>query len=302
MRSMTAFRRETATGDGREITVEIKSVNSRYLDWSVRLPRTLGALEERIKATLTAAGVARGKVDVTVTLSAPAAGDSTPPLELDMDCARRYAEAAAALSQALPGVDNDLTVSRLLTLPGVMVPVKEEAVSSAEAEEAAWVLIAPVLTRAVEGFLADRSREGRRLQADLTAKLTGIRAMTRTLADRSESNIRTFRDRFEERIRGIMRTAGVTVDESLLLTECALYADRVAVDEELVRLASHFDTLESLFAAEGPVGRKIDFLLQETNREVNTIGSKCADADMARTVAEIKSELEKIREQIQNIE
>jgi uncharacterized protein (TIGR00255 family) len=299
---MTAFRRETASGGDREITVEIKSVNSRYLDWSIRLPRSLGALEERIKAALTAAGVSRGKVDVTVTLSAPAAGDSVPPLELDMDCARQYAAAAAALCQALPGVDNDLTVSRLLALPGVMVPVKEEAVSSEEAEEVAWALISPVLSRAAQGFLADRSREGSRLQADLVAKLADIRVMARTLADRSESNIRTFHDRFEERLRGIMRTAGVAVDEGLLLTECALYADRIAVDEELVRLASHFDTLDSLFAAEGPVGRKIDFLLQETNREVNTIGSKCADADMARTVAEIKSELEKIREQIQNIE
>jgi uncharacterized protein (TIGR00255 family) len=182
-----------------------------------------------------------------------------------------------------------------------MVPVKED---TAEDDETIWAKLSPVLTEATAAFLAAREREGARLGEDLLAKLAGIREMVATIAARSEENIACHRARFEERLRTILGEVGngVTFDENRIVTECALYADRVAIDEELVRLSSHFDTLESLFGSAEPVGRKIDFMLQETNREINTIGSKCSDADMARTVAEVKSELEKIREQIQNIE
>ena len=298
MRSMTAFGRATVAGEGYELTVELRSVNNRYLDLNFRLPRAWAAQEERIKAALSTMGVARGKVDISVTLTDTRAQSGAALLEPDLDAARRYVEAARLLCEEL-NVDHDLTTSRLLTLPGVMVPVKED---TAEDDDAVWAKLSPVLTEAVTAFLAAREREGARLAADVLAKLAGIRGLVATIAARSEENIRTYRVRFEERLRAALGETGATFDENRVVTECAIYADRVAIDEELVRLSSHFDALEGLFKSSEAVGRKIDFMLQETNREINTIGSKCSDAAMAQTVAEVKSELEKIREQIQNIE
>ena len=298
MRSMTAFGRATVAGEGYELTVELRSVNNRYLDLNFRLPRAWAAMEERIKAALSAMGVSRGKVDVSVTVTDTRAQSGAALLEPDLEAARRYVEAARLLSEEL-NVDHDLTTSRLLTLPGVMVPVKED---TAEDDDAIWEKLSPAVTEATAVFLAAREREGARLAADVLSKLEGIRALVATIAARSAENIAAYRVRFEERLRAALGETGATFDENRVITECAIYADRVAIDEELVRLASHFDALEGLFKSDEAVGRKIDFMLQETNREINTIGSKCSDAAMARTVAEVKSELEKIREQIQNIE
>ena len=298
MRSMTAFGRATVAGEGYELTVELRSVNNRYLDLNFRLPRVWAAQEERIKAALSTMGVSRGKVDISVILTDTRAQSGAALLEPDLDVARRYVEAARLLCEEL-NVDHDLTTSRLLTLPGVMVPVKED---TAEDDDTVWEKLSPAVTEAVAAFLAAREREGARLAADVLAKLEGIRAMVATIAARSAENIAAYRVRFEERLRAALGETGATFDENRVITECAVYADRVAIDEELVRLASHFDALEGLFKSDEAVGRKIDFMLQETNREINTIGSKCSDAAMARTVAEVKSELEKIREQIQNIE
>ncbi len=301
MRSMTAFGRAVTVLSDREVTVELRSVNNRYLDWNIRLPRAYLPLEDRIKTTLGAKGITRGKVDVTVSVNdAPRAAGKTScgNLVADMDAARAYVNAAEKISAEL-GIPNDLTTSRLLTLHGVMVT---EEVQETFDEDAAWEMILPVLSDAADVFMAARVREGERLSADLSAKLSGIREMTAGLAAMSEQNITQYRERFEERLRGILGDNGFTPDENRIITECAVYADRVAIDEELVRLASHFDALDGLFASPEPVGRRIDFMLQETNREVNTIGSKCSDAAMAHVVADIKSELEKIREQIQNIE
>ena len=298
MRSMTAFGRATVAGEGYELTVELRSVNNRYLDLNFRLPRAWTAMEERIKAALSAMGVSRGKVDFSVSLTDTRAQSGAAVLEPDLDVARRYVEAARLLCEEL-NVDHDLTTSRLLTLPGVMVPVKED---TAETDDEVWAKLSPAVTEAVTAFLAAREREGARLASDVLAKLEGIRELVATIAARSAENIAAYRVRFEERLRAALGETGATFDENRIITECAIYADRVAIDEELVRLASHFDALEGLFKSDEAVGRKIDFMLQETNREINTIGSKCSDAAMARTVAEVKSELEKIREQIQNIE
>ena len=295
---MTAFGRAQVAGEGYELAVELRSVNNRYLDLNIRLPRAWATQEERIKVELGRLGVSRGKVDVSVTLTDTRTKNGGTVLEPDLEAASRYLEAAKTLEAAL-GVPNDLTISRMLTLPGVMVPVKED---TEEEDEAVWAKLSPVLTEAVHAFVSAREREGARLGEDVLAKLAGIRGMVATIADRSEENIRTYRARFEERLRVALGETGVTFDEGRVLTECAVYADRVAIDEELVRLASHFDALEALFQSSEPVGRRIDFMLQETNREINTIGSKCSDAAMAQTVADVKSELEKIREQIQNIE
>ncbi len=298
MKSMTAFGRAVGTREGLEVTVELRSVNNRYLDWNFRLPRAYAAIEERAKLALSQMGISRGKIDVTVTVTDVRTKSGGTVLEPDLDCARRYLEAARTLEAEL-AIPNTLTVEKLLTLPGVMVPVKEDTAAD---DEALWANIAPTLTEAAAAFIAAREREGERLGTDVLAKLDGIRKMVATIADRSEENIRTYRTRFEERLRMAMSDANITPDENRVLTECAVYADRVAIDEELVRLASHFDALEAMFKSSEPVGRRIDFMLQETNREINTIGSKCSDAAMAQTVADVKSELEKIREQIQNIE
>ena len=298
MRSMTAFGRATVAGEGYELTVELRSVNNRYLDLNFRMPRAWTAQEERIKTALSAMGVNRGKVDISVSLTDTRAQSGASLLQPDLDIARNYLESASLLETEL-GVKNDLTATRLLTLPGVMVPVKEDA---AEDDDAVWAKLSPAVTEAVTAFLAAREREGARLAADVLEKLAGIRELVSTIAARSAENVATYRTRFEERLRAALGETGATFDENRVITECAIYADRVAIDEELVRLASHFDALEGLFKSSEAVGRKIDFMLQETNREINTIGSKCSDAAMARTVAEVKSELEKIREQIQNIE
>lgn len=298
MRSMTAFGRAQSAVRGMEVTVELRSVNNRYLDWNIRLPRAWAAQEERIKTALGQLGVSRGKVDVSVTVADTRATSGGTVLEPDMDAARCYVDAARTLEAEL-GIPNDLSTARLLTLPGVMVPVKENA---SEDDDTVWARLSPVLTEAATAFLAAREREGIRLGEDVLNKLAGIRGMVATIAARSEENIRAYRARFEERLRAALGETGVTFDENRVLTECAVYADRVAIDEELVRLGSHFDALEGLFKSTEPVGRRIDFMLQETNREINTIGSKCSDAIIAQTVADVKSELEKIREQIQNIE
>ena len=300
MRSMTAFGRAQIAGEGYELTVELRSVNNRYLDLNIRLPRAWTAQEERVKTALSRLGVSRGKVDVNISVTDTRTQSGGTVLEPDLEAARRYLEAALLMRDEL-NVDYDMTTSRLLTLPGVMVPVKED---TDEDDDAVWAKISPALTQAVEAFLAAREREGARLGEDLLSKLVGVREMVATISARSEENIRTYRARFEERLRTVLGEvgSGVTFDENRVLTECAIYADRVAIDEELVRLASHFDALEGLFKSSEPVGRRIDFMLQETNREINTIGSKCSDAAMAQTVADVKSELEKIREQVQNIE
>ncbi len=298
MKSMTAFGRATVAGEGFEVTVELRSVNNRYLDWNFRLPRAYASIEERAKVALAGMGISRGKIDVTVTVTDTRTRAGGTVLEADLDAARRYIDAARAL-EAEFAIPNTLTAEKLLTLPGVMVPVKEDTTVE---DDALWAQVSPALTEAATAFIAAREREGARLGEDVLAKLDGIRAMVATIAARSEENIRAYRQKFEERLRVALGETGLALDESRVLTECAIYADRVAVDEELVRLASHFEALEELFRSTEPVGRRIDFMLQETNREINTIGSKCSDAAIAKTVADVKSEFEKIREQIQNIE
>lgn len=308
MKSMTGYARATTAvvltaggQDVREVCVEMRSVNNRFLDLSVRLPRHLTGLEDRVKALLTGPGISRGKVDVTVTMTVregTAEEGSATPLEPDMMFAGRLVEAAQQLSERF-GIPNDLTVSHLMGMPGVMVPVRADEKLS---EDDAWTMLEPALTEATAQFLAARQREGERLGADMQGKLLRIRSLAAELAASSEQDVRTLRGRFEERLRSLIGQAGVQPDESRVITECAIFADRISIDEELVRLSSHLDTLDGLLQEDAAVGRKIDFMLQETNREVNTIGSKCSNAGMARLVAEVKNELEKVREQVQNIE
>ena len=303
MKSMTAFGRASCVTDGYEVTAELKSVNNRYLDWNIRLPKLYFCVEERIKSYLQSTGIVRGKVDVfiTVTAAVSAAGGRETGVRMvpDLVCAESYVAAAKALQDAF-GFSEGLTLERLMALPGVMVKAEEE--TEKEDDDALWNRLQPALAAAAEQFLAAREKEGARLEADVRAKLADIRVMKQEIAGMTAEIISGYRRHFEERLRAAMGDGNVTPDENRVLTECAIYADRVAIDEELVRLESHFAALDELFAAKEPVGRRIDFMLQETNREVNTIGSKCSDAGIARVVVNMKSEFEKIREQIQNVE
>lgn len=301
MKSMTAFGRATAVAEGLEITVELRSVNNRYADINIRTPKIFSTLEEKIKSAILGGGISRGKIDFFLSYAKEKTDDSSTLYEADLACAKSYADAAALLSESL-GVPNDLTASTLMRLPGVMLTVAADASISEAEEEEKWAVISPVINEAIAQFVDARQREGDRIADDIRAKLAGIRQMAATISEHSEENIRSYRKKFEERLKNMLADNKISFEESRILTECAIYADKAAIDEELVRLSSHFVAFDELLADTQPVGRRIDFLLQEINREINTIGSKCVDADIAHVVVNVKSELEKIREQIQNIE
>ena len=295
IKSMTAFGRGYREGEKRDITVEIKSVNSRFFDCNVKMPRAYLALEEKIKSHIKQNAVARAKIDVFITVQnrSGASGE----LSVDTELARSYFAALRGLSTDLD-VKDDVTVSTLVRL-------NPEILRSANPEEdmdAAWAELLPVIDEAIAGYTAMRTAEGAKLEADIKAKLEQVRAYSDEVAAISREDTVGYRDKLETRIRSILGDFEVAVDEQRLLTECAVWADKIAIDEELVRLRSHFDAFYNIAALKEPSGRKLDFLMQELNRETNTIGSKANNARIARIVVDMKGELEKIREQVQNIE
>ena len=292
IRSMTAFGRATSAGDQHTLTVEMRSVNNRYLDISPRLPRAYAGLEERIRPYLQSRGISRGKVDVTVTVENKPSAD--PAAAVNDEAVRAYLQTLHYLRDALT---DDITVMRVASNPAIFA--KEQAEVD---PEALWAELSPVLCEAADAFVAAREREGARLRDDLLLKLSHLRELMSEVDRLSAEDVSGYRHKLEERLRTILADNRITADENRILTECALHADKIAVDEELVRLGSHFSLFEELMNASEPVGRKLDFLIQEMNREVNTIGSKCADAEIAHRIVDAKNELEKIREQIQNLE
>lgn len=292
--SMTGFGRATAEQNGLEMIVEIRSVNNRFLDCGVRLPRRWAVLEDRIKPFLQSRGISRGKVDVSVQVTEKASPDAA--VELDEAFLASYLAALRRMRDEY-GLADDLTVMNVAKNPAVFA-----ARSATGDPDADWALLEPVLAAAVNAHLAARKREGEALVADLCKKLETVRALADEIESLSKGTVETYRQKLAERVREALADNRVTADEGRLLTEVALFADRVAIDEELVRLHTHFAAMREMLTGEGPVGRKLDFLLQEINREANTIGSKCNDAEVAGRVVEIKYELEKMREQIQNLE
>ncbi len=294
IKSMTAFGRHTECVNGKNITVEIKSVNNRYFDCSTRLPRSYFFLEEKIKPYLQSHGVSRGKVEVSIGIES--VGGTDVAITLNEQYARAYYDALLQLKDKL-SLAGDITVATLQRDPNVFTVSKPE-----EDEEQDWIDVSGVLDVAIERFITAREREGANIEADLRAKVDGIKAMVDTVETHSEQSIGSYRSRLEEKLRAVLSDNRVTLDENRILTECAIFADKVAVDEEIVRLRSHFKAFEDILSSGEPAGRKLDFLMQEMNRETNTIGSKCSDSDIAHVVVDIKCELEKIREQIQNIE
>ncbi|MBR5044124.1 MAG: YicC family protein, partial [Clostridia bacterium] len=294
MKSMTGFGRASASGANRDYTVEIRSVNGRYFDCSVRLPRDLLALEERVRGFVREKAQTRGKIDVTVSFARRAGSENVRTV--DTDYVRSYLDALYRLRDEF-NLPDDISVMRVAADPGVFVS-SEEAIDP----DAEWASLLPALSGACEAHTAMRTAEGKKIADDLSAKLSFVSGCVEKISGRSEENIGSFRERFENRLRQILSDERITPDENRILTECAIYADRVAIDEEIVRLRSHISAFSEIAGEAAPSGKKLDFLLQEMNREINTVGSKCADAGIARLVVTVKNELEKIREQIQNIE
>ena len=294
IKSMTAFGRSIQTVDDKNITVEIKSVNNRYFDCSVRISRSYSFLEEKIKPYLQSHGISRGKVDVQI--SVESVGESDVSIVVDEGYAQNYINALRALKEKF-SLDGDITVMEVARDREVFTVARAE-----RDEEKDFADVCIALDSAIEKFILAREREGQNIENDIRGKIERIKEMVNTVESRSAEDTASYREHLEERLRQALSDNKITMDESRILTECAIFADKVAVDEEIVRLRSHFNAFEDILASTEPAGRKLDFLMQEMNREVNTIGSKCSNSAIAHTVVDIKCELEKIREQIQNIE
>ncbi len=291
IRSMTGFGRAERHADGADVVVELKAVNHRFLELGFRVPRSAAFLEERLKSFLQAR-VARGKLDVSVTLELPEA------LPAAVEINRPYAEAyVAALRELAEEYDlsDRLTAAEVARVEGVLRVRRQEM-----DEEAVWAAVQPVAEEALARFTQMRSREGEKLAADVQRCMDVILDRVAFVEARSPETVCAYRARLEQKMRELL--GDVPVDEPRLLTETAVFADKIAVAEETVRLRSHLEQASQLLREDAPAGRKLDFLVQEMNREANTIGSKAQDVPIARAVVDIKAEIEKIREQIQNIE
>ena len=291
---MTAFGRAKREGSEKDITIEIKSVNSRFFDCNVKLPRAYVFLEERIKEHVRRNAVARAKVDVFVTVDNHTSGVGN--VRIDKAFAESYISALRELSAEFD-LPNDISVMTVARNQDIFTYDKDE-----EDLEAEWQIFREVLDEAISGYVAMRTEEGRKAEEDIKAKIEQVRAYSDEVEKISLEDTVGYRDKLEARIRAILGEAEIAVDENRLLTECAIWADKIAIDEELVRLRSHFGAFYDIAASSEPSGRKLDFLMQELNRETNTIGSKANNARIARIVVNMKGELEKIREQVQNIE
>ena len=294
IKSMTAFGRHSEIINNKNITVEIKSVNNRYFDCSTRISRNYSFLEEKVKPYLQNHGISRGKVDVTITVEL--IGSSDVAITLNEEYAKAYYEALKQLKESLE-LPGEITVATLQRDSNIFTVSKV-----AEDEEQDWADLVIVLDQAIEKFILAREREGANIEADLRSKVEGIKERVALVEAHSEEDVSSYRARLEEKLRAVLSDNKITLDENRILTECAIFADKAAVDEEIVRLRSHFKAFEDILSSNEPVGRKLDFLMQEMNRETNTIGSKCSNSSIAHVVVDIKCELEKIREQIQNIE
>ncbi len=294
IKSMTAFGRARRTVGGKDITVELRSVNNRFFDCSVKLPRAFSFLEEKIKPYLQSRSISRGKVDVFISIDVI----DTPDVSfcIDEGYAAAYIRALRMLGEKFD-LKDDVSIMSVARNSDVFVVKKSE-----EDTEKDWADLSTVLDEAIDKFLAARVREGENICRDLLGKVESIKEKVARIEALSLSDTVSYREKLEARLRDMLSDNRIVFDENRILTECAVFADKIAIDEELVRLRSHFDGLSEILSSDEPAGRKLDFLLQEINRETNTIGSKCQNAAIARLVVDIKCDIEKIREQIQNIE
>lgn len=291
VKSMTGFGRCETEVNGRRITVEMKSVNHRYFEFSCRTSRGYSFLEDKLKKYV-ATKVARGKVDMYVSVTE--SEDSEVNVTINKPLASGYVNAIKTLATEY-NIPDDLSVSVLSRYSDIFQIHKEE-----QDEEQVFNDVKVALDVALDGFLTMREAEGEKLKDDVLSRVDTIMSIVSEIEERSPLTVEEYRQKLTKRITDML--SGAQIDEQRILTEAAIFADKVAVDEETVRLRSHFEQMRTFFETGAPIGRKLDFIVQEMNREANTIGSKVTDSILAHKVVDIKSEIEKIREQIQNIE
>lgn len=291
IKSMTGYGSASGSAQGFNISVELKSVNNRFLDTSVRMPRSFMFAEDAVKSAVQR-HISRGKVDVFVTVDS--AGTDEVCVKVNEALLKGYITAVRHIAEEY-GLSDDISAMSAARFPEVLTV--ERADIDAEAVAAA---IGEITELALEDFDKMRLREGEKLRDDVLSRLETIDALVSAVERSAPETVKAYRSRLEQKMQEVLGTVGI--DESRILAEAAIFADHIAVDEETVRLRSHMSQLRQMIEGSSPTGRKIDFLVQEFNREANTIGSKCQNSDIAHTVVELKSEIEKIREQIQNIE
>lgn len=277
--------------NGRDILVEIRSVNHRYYEYSSRIPRTYNYIDEKLKA-LIKQNVSRGKIDINVTINNIEGKDTE--IAINKGVAEGYVNALRSVAEEL-GIKDDITLSKLIKLPDIFNVQK-----TPDDEEQLWNDVSEIANEAIEKFVRMRETEGEKLRSDILEKTALIFEMVQKIEELSPQTVENYRNKLYQKLNEILD--GKEVDQQRIITEAAVFAEKIAVDEETVRLRSHISQLADLLDSCDAIGRKLDFIVQEMNREVNTIGSKAQDLNITRLVVDMKAELEKIREQIQNIE
>lgn len=291
IKSMTGFGRGHEILNGRDITVEIRAVNHRYYEFGCRIPRSLGFLEEKLK-TLLNGRISRGKVEVSVLVYNTENKDEK--ITINREIVRDYIDAMRSVKDEF-SLNDDLSLSHIMRIPDAFTVVKEEA-----DEEQLWADVKQVTEQALSKFIAMRETEGERMKADILSRLSTIEGWVGIVEQRSPIIVEEYRKRLFDKMTEVLN--GANVEESRILLEAGIFSEKTAVDEETVRLRSHIAQFRTMLEGEEAIGRKLDFLVQEMNRETNTIGSKVQDIEVTKIVVDQKSEIEKIREQIQNIE
>lgn len=291
LRSMTGYGRSQKILHGRDITVEIRSVNHRYYEYSSRIPRTYSYIDDKLK-TLLKSGISRGKVEVAVTINNIESKDTE--IALNKGVAEGYVRALRSVADELQ-LKDDLSLSKLIKLPDVFCVQK-----TPDNEEEIWNDVAETASEALDKFVSMRELEGERLKCDILAKADLILTKVGMIEELSPQTVENYRNRLYQKLQEVLE--GKDIDEQRIVTEAALFSEKIAVDEETVRLRSHISQLKTMLDSDETIGRKLDFIVQEMNRETNTIGSKAQDISITRIVVDVKAEIEKIREQIQNIE
>ncbi len=291
LKSMTGYGRAQKILSGRDILVEIRSVNHRYYEYSSRVPRTYNYIDEKLKALLKT-GISRGKVEVSVTINNIEAKDTE--IAINKSTAEGYVNALRSIADDL-GLIDDLSLSKLMKLPDIFNIQK-----TPDDEEQIWKDVCEVAQEALDKFVTMRSVEGEKLREDVIEKAENILGMVGRVEEFAPLTVENYRNRLYQKLKDVLESKDI--DQQRILTEAAVFAEKIAVDEETVRLRSHIAQLKDMVNSDEAVGRKLDFIVQEMNREVNTIGSKAQDLNITKLVVDMKAEIEKIREQIQNIE
>lgn len=289
--SMTGYGRCERIVGNKKITVELKSVNHRFSDYNIKVPRQYGFLEDRVRKALSEK-IARGKVDAYVSIES--CGEADKVVSVDEELAGNYVDLLRSLAEKF-NLTDDLSVSAIASFSDIFRSEQKR-----DDEDEIWELTRPIVDDALDSFTAMRRREGERIESDLRARVTYMGELVKSIDERSPKIVEEYKDRLYAKIKEVLD--GFEPDDARILTEVAIFADKVAVNEETVRLASHQEEFYAIMDSDEPAGRKLDFLIQEINREVNTIGSKASDLEVAKTVVTLKGEIEKLREQIQNIE